>query len=347
VAGAALAGAFAVTALPQVIVWRVMFGHALLVPHETLHGAAFMDLAHPHLLGALVDARGGLFASHPATLAAVVGLLLLARRDPRYVLALVPILLAGWYVNASVFDWYHVRRYTGLVPLVAPGLAALLQPLARWPVVMAALAFLVLRYDLAVDALRPLPGRPVPVRAAVARAADDVVVGAYHALEPAAPGVAVRILGAYTGERLLAGDQTRIDLGGEPALVRVPEPARHLSDPTIEDGERARWVTERDARLFLPLDVPGGVELRLRARPLETPEPQSMEVVWNGASLGRAAMTPGWSDYRFEAPAEVMRHGTNVVELRFERGPIYHRVRGAGPREVRPAALSILTLTRR
>jgi hypothetical protein len=346
-AGAALGGAFALTALPQVIVWRVMFGRALLVPHETLHGAGFMDLAHPHLLGALFDARGGLFASHPVTLAAVVGLVLLARRDARYVLALVPILLVGWYVNASVFDWYHVRRYTGLVPLLAPGLAVLVQPLARWPIVMAVLAFLVLRYDLAVDALRPLPGRRVPVRAAVARVADDVAADSYDLVEPHAPALAVRMLGAYTGERLLAGDTSRIDLGGAPALLRVPLPARHLSEPVVEDGERARWLTEKDARLFLPLDVPGGIELRVRARPLEAPEPQSMEVVWNGATVGRAAMVPGWSEYAFEVPAAALRHGTNVVELRFERGPIYHRIRGTGPREVRPAALSILTLTRR
>ena len=346
-AGARLAAGFALTALPQVIVWRVMFGRALLVPHETLHGAGFMDLAHPHLVGALFDARGGLFASHPVILAALLGLVLLARRDARYVLAVAPILLAGWYVNASVFDWYHVRRYTGLVPLLAPGLAVLVQPLARWPVVMALLAFLVLRYDLAVDALRPLPGRRVPVRAAVARVADDVAANTYDLLEAPAPGLAVRVLGAYTGERLLAGDTTRIDLGGDPAVLRLPRPARHLSEATVEDGERARWVTERDARLFLPLEVPGGVELRLRARPLEAPEPQSMELVWNGASVGHAAMVPGWSEYAFEVPAAAVRRGTNVVELRFERGPIYHRIRGTGPREVRPAALSILTLTRR
>jgi hypothetical protein len=58
-------------------------------------------------------------------------------------------------------------------------------------------------------------------------------------------------------------------------------------------------------------------------------------------------MAPGWSEYRFDVPASAMRRGTNVVELRFDRGPIYHRVRGTGPREVRPAALSIVTLTRR
>jgi hypothetical protein len=208
-------------------------------------------------------------------------------------------------------------------------------------------AFLVLRYDLALDSLRPLPGHPVPVRAALARVADDVAVRTYDLLEPRAPALALRLLAAYTGEPVLDGDSTRVDLGGSPALLALPEPARHLSDPVFEDGESARWVTDRNARLALPLDAPSGVVLRLRARPLETPEPQAMEVSWNGTPVGRTAMTPGWAEYRFEVPPDLMRRGTNVLELSFERAPIYHRVRGRGPREVRPAALSVLIVNRR
>lgn len=343
----ALAGAFAVTALPQVLVWQVAFGQPLLVPHQRLHGAAFMSLAHPRLVDALVDARGGLFATHPVMLAALVGLALLARRDPRYVVAAAPVLLGQWYVNASVFDWYHVRRYTGIVPLLAPGLAVLVASLARAVLPMVVIVFLAWRYDLAVDALRPLPGHPVAVRAALARVSDDLAAGAYRLLEPHAPGAAVRLLASYTGERLLEGGSSHVPLGGDAVLLRVPEAARHLSEPTFEDGEAARWVTDRDARLALPIDAPDGVVLRLRARALETPEPQSMEVVWNGFAVGRAAMVPAWAEYRFDVPPEAMRRGTNVLELRFERAPIYHRVRGRGPREVRPAALSLLTLNRR
>jgi hypothetical protein len=343
---AAFGGAFAVTALPQILAWQAMFGRPFLVPHERLHGAAFMSLSHPRLLDALVDARGGLFVTHPLMLAAVAGLVLLLRRDPRYVFGVAPVLLAMWYVNASVFDWYHVRRYTGVIPLLAPGLALLLAPLAQAAVPMVLIAFLALRYDLAVDALRPLPGVAVPVRSALARVADDLAAGTYRILEPLAPGTAVRVLAAYTGEPLLDGGATHLDLGGEAALLRLPEPARHLSEPTVEDGEVARWVTDRNARLALPIDAPGGVVLRLRARALETPDSQSMEVLWNGVSVGRTPMVPAWSEYRFDVPPEAMRRGTNVLELQFERAPIYHRVRGQGPREVRPAALGRLTLNR-
>jgi hypothetical protein len=71
-----------------------------------------------------------------------------------------------------------------------------------------------------------------------------------------------------------------------------------------------------------------------------------MEVWWNDAPLGRVEMRAEWADYRFHVPAAAVVPGTNVLVLRFDRGPVYHRVRGEGPREVRPAALSTLTLHR-
>jgi hypothetical protein len=45
-------------------------------------------------------------------------------------------------------------------------------------------------------------------------------------------------------------------------------------------------------------------------------------------------------------PASAVQAGTNMLALRFDRAPVFHRVRGEGPREVRPAALSTLTLHR-
>src|SRR5262249_3511796 len=146
-AAAAAAGAFVAVALPQLVAWQITFGRPVLVPQERLHGAAFMSLAHPRLIDALVDPRGGLFASHPLMLAAVVGLAFLPRRVPGYVLGVGPVLVAMWYPNASVFDWSHVRRYTGLVPLLAPGLAVVVAPLARSTLVLIVVAFLTLRYD--------------------------------------------------------------------------------------------------------------------------------------------------------------------------------------------------------
>lgn len=347
VAAVTLGAAFVIVALPQLAVWQAMFGTPLLIPHEQLHGADFLHRDQPQLLGTLVSPRGGLFASYPFLLVALAGLAALAFRDARYVAAAVPVMLAGWYVNSIVFDWWQVRRFTGVVPLLAPGLAVALTPLVRagW-LVCALVALLVLRYDVAVDGLRSTPGDPAPVRAVLSRAADDTAAIAYRTLGHVSPRAAAGMLGAYTGQPLLEGEVTTVDLSGDPSLLRLPLPARHFSGPAVEDGVPGRWITDREARLFLPMTWDGPVVLTLKARALETPEPQFMDVTWNDTPVGRAEMKPAWADYRFHVPAGVVRTGTNVLALRFDRGPIYFRARGEGPREVRPAALATVTLHR-
>lgn len=346
-AGLAMIAAFAVTALPQVAVWQAMFGVPLLIPHKVIHGAQFMRLEHPELWGTLFSPRGGLFLNHPAMLLAALGLALLAFRDGRYVAAVLPALLATWYVNSTIFDWYHVRRFTGLVPFLAPGLACLIAPVTRtvW-IVPALLAFLVLRYDLAVDTLRALPGQPVTARAACSEVSRSLAADAYRLVEPASPRAAVRILGAWTREPLLDDHTTTIDMGGNPAVLRLPLRARNFSDPEVEDGVRCRWVRDRDARLFIPLSRASAVQVTVRARALETVEPQFMELDWNGTMVGRQPMTTAWADYTFAVPAPAVRPGTNELVLRFDRAPLYRRVRGQGPHEVRPAAIASITLER-
>ena len=364
----ALAFGFIVGALPQILVWQAQFGVPLLVPHKRLHGETFFHAAQPELWGTLLSPRGGLFVTYPALFVALLGLLALAVRhawsrerspdstdrsapasgfDAVYVLCLLPVLLAAWWLNASVFDWYQVRRYTGLVPFLAPGLAFLLAPLARaGHLVLAVLAFLSWRYDDAVDARRNNPGEPVPVRAAIATLADRLAADAYALVEPWAPGTSARLLGVYTGEPVLEGDVTYVDLSSDASLLSLPRPARFLSAPALEDGRPARWVSERYARLFVPLAWRGPLLLRLEARALETREPQGVTLEWNGVACGSLAMEPTWREYSFTVPAEAVRRGTNEIVLRFERAPLYFRVRGDGPHEIRPAALRFLTLNR-
>jgi hypothetical protein len=343
----ALLAAFVVVALPQAAVWQAMFGVPLLIPHKVIHGAKFMHLESPELMGTLVSPRGGLFLNHPAMLLATLGLVVLALRDRRYVFTILPALLAGWYVNATIFDWYHVRRFTGMVPFLAPGLACLIAPLTRkaW-IVPALLAFLVLRYDLAVDTLRPLPGVPVTARAAWGEVTRSLSADAYRLVEPVSPRQAVRILGVLTGEPILKDRATRIDMGRAPAVLRLPLRARNFSEPEVEDGVICRWVRDRDARLFLPLAAPSALTVTIRARALETLEPQFIEVDWNGTPAGRRPMITAWADYAFAVPAEAVRAGTNELVLRFERAPLYRRMRGHGPHEVRPAAVAAITLAR-
>jgi len=354
--GGAVVVTFVLTALPQLLVWQHMFGTPFLVPHKVLHGEAFMHLAAPELLGTLFSPRGGLFASYPILVLAIAGLLGLALRPRRgpleslggaYTLAVLPVLAIGWYVNSTVFDWYQVRRFTGLVPLMAPGLGLVIAPLSRVGVVLPMLlAFTAWRYDLAVDRLRPQPGGPVPVRAALVELADGLAQEGYRLLEPGAPRAAVALLSTYTGESFLSETASSLDLSQDAPWLRLPKPARHLSAPEVEDGVACRWVEDHDMRLFLPLAYRGGLVVSVEARALETERPQAMQLLWNGHRLGREEMLPAWKVYRFHVPAELLTAGTNELALEFERRPIFRRVRGFGPRKVRPAALSRLTLHR-
>ena len=124
--------AFVVVALPQMAVWQAMFGDAGPDPAQ---GDPRRPVPARGAAGAAGRAR--LRARRPVRVASGdaargrSGSLVLAFRDARYVAAVVPVLLAAWYLNASVFDWYHVRRFTGVVPLLAPGLAVVIAPIAR------------------------------------------------------------------------------------------------------------------------------------------------------------------------------------------------------------------------
>jgi hypothetical protein len=84
----------------------------------------------------------------------------------------------------------------------------------------------------------------------------------------------------------------------------------------------------------------------VRARAIETVEPQAVEALWNDVSAGRQPMTAAWADYRFRVPASAVRAGTNELVLRFDRAPNFRIVRGEGPKEQRPAMLSSITLHR-
>lgn len=337
-----LAAGFALAALPQLAVWQAQFGVPFLVPHRLLHGEDFFHAAEPALAGTLISPKGGLFTSYPALLVALVGLVVLAawprprleagRReafDAGYLAFILPVLLLAWWLNASVFDWYQVRRYTGLVPLLAPGLIAVLAPLARAGTLFPALvALLAWRYDDALDARRSNPGDPVPVRLALSTLADRAVAEVYGLVEPVAPRAAVALLASYTGEPVLDEEVTYLDLSREVALLELPRKAVFLAEAAIEDGRPARWVNERYTRLAVPLAWRGPLLVRVEARALETREPQRVALEWNGVACGERPMEPAWREYTFEVPPAAVRLGTNSLVLRFARALTLNR---AGP----------------
>ena len=252
--GALALGGFASLAWIQSAVWWSMFGTPFLVPHKLLHGEAFATPAAPKLLEMLLSDRGGLFSTYPMILIAVLGLPFALRRSRPWAAAAMIVLLLQWRLNASIFDWYQVRRFTGTIPLIALGLVMVTPRIARAGALAGALLLLMVhQYDVAIDSLRPLPGTPVPVQAAFRETADSIAAPVYEGLETLSPSLAVAFLEGYTGSPLLLTGRSDLDLGRSEWWMRLPRPARRFSEVETEDGSLCRFVDGREARLWLPL----------------------------------------------------------------------------------------------
>ena len=122
-AGAALLG-WALVFSPQMAVWRVLYGQALALPQ----GPSFLQWFAPHPFAVLLSDNHGLFSWTPVVVPGVVGLALFANRHRTWALPLAAIVIAAWYVNAAVADWwageaFGGRRFLSLFPLFVLGLA--------------------------------------------------------------------------------------------------------------------------------------------------------------------------------------------------------------------------------
>jgi len=119
----------------QLVVYKVLYGHAWVVPQ----GRAYLQLAHAHPWLVLFAARGGFFSWTPlAWLAAVGGGMLLVRPQHRGVTAALLVALAlDHYVNSAPIDWhgnasFGARRLTALVAAMVLPTAVCLEFLFGW-----------------------------------------------------------------------------------------------------------------------------------------------------------------------------------------------------------------------
>ena len=340
-------GGFVCLAWIQSAVWWTMFGTPFLVPHKVIHGEQFAAPAAPKMLEMLFSDRGGLFSTYPITLLALLGLPFVWRKSRPWAVAALMVLILQWRLNSSIFDWYQVRRFTGTMPLLALGLMALTPALSRAGVpAVAVLLLLVHQYDVAIDALRPLPGVPVPVHAALRETADSLAAPVYEGLEAVSPKVAVAFIEGYTGSSLLLAGRSEIDFARENWWTRLPRSSRRFSELEAEDGSLARFVEGREGRLWLPLRGEGELRISFEIRAMETQTPQTLEVEVNGKSIGLKEIAPRWETVRFVLPEAVWREGTNEIALTFAHAPLFFQVRGYGARAYRAAAIRKITFHR-
>jgi hypothetical protein len=135
----AAVAAAAIAFAPQTIVWQRLYGHALTIPQ----GSSFMKWGSPALWRVLVSDNHGLFSWTPLLLLAAGGVVLLVRVNRQVGVPAAAFLIASWYVNASVADWwggeaFGGRRFVACFPVFVLGAAILFEQWKERPRLLAA-----------------------------------------------------------------------------------------------------------------------------------------------------------------------------------------------------------------
>lgn len=130
-----MASGFIIAALPQLLIWRSLYGSFTISPYLLREG---FDFLRPHLLEAAFSPQGGLFLWTPVLLFACYGIAIALKRKSRRWFSLIPVvLLIQLYLISSWSTWwqgasYGSRMFVGMLPLFAVGLAALFADLFKY-----------------------------------------------------------------------------------------------------------------------------------------------------------------------------------------------------------------------
>jgi hypothetical protein len=138
----ALLAGFVVGALPQLLVWKNLFGAFFVVPG----GAGYFQINLEGFWGTLFSTKNGLYVWTPIAAVGTIGLFIYRGwgRTDRFVFFVL--FLTAVCVNALVHDWwggdsFGMRRFVGFFPFLAFGVAEVLDRVqGRLPAVLFALA---------------------------------------------------------------------------------------------------------------------------------------------------------------------------------------------------------------
>ena len=327
--GLLVLAAFSVALLPQLLVFRAIFGQWLL--DAPLQGRDYVRLGRPALLELLLSSRHGLLYWTPVLWAGLLGLTALVRRDRLAGGASAVLVALMTWVNASAGDWwgggsFSSRRFDSVLPVLALGLSlallALLRALQRRPgLVLAAGAGALTIWNLLFMGVyrdERIPRDDVVsftlVTERIAEALGDAAgtplawpANWFFALRHDLPAAKYDLMvGKYLFHRQnnLGG---RIDLGdirADPALLGEGW------GPLVPcQGEVCREVLGR-ARAFAPLYDASALELTVRAAGAGW-----LIVAFNGHPLGRLPLEPALSERTLRVPRALARRELNEVAL--------------------------------
>lgn len=332
--GLLFTGCAVVAFLPQMLAWKSIYGSWLAVSPV----GPQIRWSDPHIVDILWSSRNGLFATSPALYAAAIGLLGFAVRQPASGVPMIVAAAAMVYFNSIIQDWwgsdgYGMRRFDGLIPFFAIGLAtfadAVARAVRRWPGAAPAAAGaalvlwnLTLMQTAATGALRL--GETTSMGTIAARQAATAVrwvghpfswpVNVLYAWRNDVGPSAYDLLGvtAFLGDP--ARPYGRVDLGTDDEIFVVS--GWHAQE---RDGATSfRWASQR-VELLVPLDHRAELRVQIRARPFTPPgrPAQRLRVDVNGHGGAEWTLDGDWQTVEYVAPRAVWRAGVNRVVLTF------------------------------
>lgn len=164
---ASLGCGFIVGLLPQLVVWKQIYGTWLLVPQ----GQGYLRFFDPSLLELLVSWQGGIATWTPFMVVLLVSVVAVAIRQPSVGLALASFAFAELWVSAAAADWwaghsFGARRVVSLLPALGISFGAVLEwSSTRLKALLVTTAYLFAIWNaLLVDAFRRgdvVPGIPL------------------------------------------------------------------------------------------------------------------------------------------------------------------------------------------
>ena len=325
-----LGACLAIGALPQLLAWKAIYGEYLL--RYPPHGADFLRLDLPFLLESFFSSRHGLLSWTPVFWIGYLGFFPLWRRRASLARVLIVPLLVMTYVNVCSGDWwaggsFSNRRFDSLLPIFAFGFAAaidlgrrLVETRPRLAGATLVLPFFFWNLALAEATQRGLVPRDQPVAfgaltGAAARAVSDEV--GFPTTWPASwlfaretglsPGRYDLIAGRYLFYR-------QNNLGG---VVDFKNPGHAGLLEGFSGIERFAAVEARRirgrGRVFVSLDVPEPLELRLRAHAIDAPA--EVNVLVNGRPAGSFVADDSGREARLLAPIHLWKRERNEVAL--------------------------------
>ncbi len=349
---------------PQMVAWKAIYGAWLAVSPV----GPQIRLASPELELTLFSSRNGLVAMTPLLYVALTGLAAFAWRHRRDGVPMVLAVAAMVWFNASIQDWWGSdgfggRRFDGIMPAAAIGLATALTALQRW----------IRAYPQWTVAVVLAAG--VGWNVTLVTAAQRGLVRLGEAIDFGRVGGAQARLGlewighpfsfpanywfawrngvspaAYDrlGPSMFLGDPRqptgRIDVGGDDALLLG---AGWFG--TERDGDTTfRWATHQSG-VIIPLArvAPLTVELRARAFGFPGAPPQRVTIDTGRGRFGPFELGGEWQTITVDTPASAWRAGLNRVQLSFDRAHTPASVGLGGDARPLAAAVDVFRVTAR